>query len=140
MAQFIEFIGNHPVLVAAFFGVLVALVFTLLQGGGAGAVSPQRAVMILNQDEALPVDLRPEAEFRAGHIINAVNVGLQDIAAGAAKLAKYKARPLLIYCESGAQAGGAVKALRKLGYDKVHSLQGGLAAWRAEHLPVSTGK
>lgn len=140
MAQLIEFIGNHFVLVAAFAGILVALVITLVQGGGAAAVSPQRAVLILNQENAIPVDLRPNAEFKAGHIINAVNVSMQDIAAGAAKLEKFKAQPLLVYCEAGAQAGNAVKTLRKLGYGKVHCLQGGLAAWRGEHLPVSTGK
>jgi rhodanese-related sulfurtransferase len=140
MAQLIEFIGNHLALVAAFAGVLVALVITIYQGGGAGALSPQQAVLLLNQQEALPVDLRPDAEYRAGHIINAVNVGLQDIAAGGTKLEKYKSRPLLLYCESGAQAGGAVKSLRKLGYAKVHHLKGGLSAWRGEQLPVMAGK
>lgn len=140
MAQLIEFIGNHLALVAAFAGVLVALVITIFQGGGAAAVSPQQAVLILNQQDAVPVDLRPEGDYKAGHIINAINVGLQDIASGAAKLDKYKARPLLLYCESGTQAGGAVKALRKLGYAKVRCLRGGLAAWRGEHLPVDNGK
>lgn len=127
-------------LVAAFIGVLVALVITIFQGGGAGALSPQQAVLMLNQQEALPVDLRPEAEYRAGHIINAVNVGLQDIAAGGTKLAKYKTRPLLLYCESGAQAGGAVKSLRKLGFAEVRHLKGGLSAWRGEQLPVMASK
>lgn len=140
MAQLIEFIGNHLALVAAFAGVLVALVVTVVQGGGSAALSPQRAVLMLNQEDAVPVDLRPEADYRAGHIINAVNIGLQDIAAGGAKLEKYKTRPLLLYCESGAQAGSAVKSLRKLGYAKVHSLQGGLAAWRGEHLPINASK
>ena len=140
MAQLIEFIVNHLVLVSALIGVLAALVFTVVQGGGAAAVSPQRAVLILNQDEALPVDVRAEADFKAGHIINAVNVGMQDIAAGAARLEKYKERPLLVYCESGARSGTAVKTLRGLGYTRVHNLQGGLAAWRGEHLPVTPGK
>jgi rhodanese-related sulfurtransferase len=136
MAQLIEFIGNHLALVAAFIGVLVALVYTLVQGGGAGALSPQRAVLVLNQDDAVPVDLRPEATYKAGHIINAINVSQQDIAAGAARLAKHKDRPLLVYCESGVQSGAAVKALRRQGYTKVYNLRGGLAAWRGENLPV----
>lgn len=140
MAQLIEFIGNHLALVAAFSGVLVALVITIVQGGGAAALSPQQAVLMLNQQDALPVDLRPAADYRGGHIINAVNVGLQDIAAGTAKLDKNKARPLLVYCESGTQSRGAVKSLRKQGYAKVNHLQGGLAAWRGEQLPIVSGK
>jgi rhodanese-related sulfurtransferase len=136
MAQLIEFIGNHLALVAAFVGVLVALLYTLVQGGGAAGLSPQRAVLVLNQDDAVPVDVRPEAAFKAGHIINAINISQQDITGGAARLAKHKDRPLLVYCESGAQSGAAVKALRHQGFTKVYSLRGGLAAWRAENLPV----
>jgi len=136
MAQLIEFIGNHLALVAAFIGVLVALLYTLVQGGGAAALSPQRAVLVLNQDDAIPVDVRPEAAYKAGHIINAVNVSQQDITSGAAKLAKHKDRPLLVYCESGVQSGAAVKALRRQGFTKVYNLRGGLAAWRGENLPV----
>jgi rhodanese-related sulfurtransferase len=136
MAQLIEFIGNHLALVAAFIGVLVALLYTLVQGGGAAALSPQRAVLVLNQDDAVPVDVRPDAAYKAGHIINAVNVSQQDITSGAARLAKYKDRPLLVYCESGVQSGAAVKALRRQGFTKVYNLRGGLAAWRGENLPV----
>lgn len=140
MAQFIEFIGNHLALFAGFVGVLAALVYTLVQGGGASAVSPQRAVLVLNQEDAVPVDLRAETAFKAGHIINALHVTPQDIAAGAARLAKYKERPLLVYCENGTQSGSAAKALRAQGFGKVFSLQGGLAAWRSENLPVQTIK
>jgi len=136
MAQLIEFIGNHLALVAAFIGVLVALLYTLVQGGGAAALTPQRAVQVLNQDDAIPVDLRPEAAYKAGHIINAINVSQQDITGGAGKLARFKDRPLLVYCESGVQSNGAVKSLRRQGYAKVYSLRGGLAAWRGENLPV----
>lgn len=140
MAQFIEFIGHHLALVAGFIGVLAALLYTLVQGGGTSAMSPQRAVLLLNQDDALPVDLRPEAAFKAGHIINALNVSATDIGAGATRLAKYKERPLLVYCDTGVQSGSALKALRKLGFTKVHNLQGGIAAWRGENLPVQTIK
>jgi rhodanese-related sulfurtransferase len=140
MAQLIEFIGNHLALVAAFLGVLTALVYTLIQGGGAAALSPQRAVQVLNQEGALPVDLRPEAAFKAGHIIQAVNVSAQDIAAGAAKLAKHKARTLLVYCDGGVQSAAAVKALKKQGFDKVYHLRGGLTAWRGENLPVDSAR
>ncbi len=140
MAQLIEFIGNHPTLIAGFIGVLLALLYTLIQGGGTSAMSPQRAVLLLNQDDALPVDIRPDAAFKAGHIINALNLSAADIGAGATRLAKYKERPLLVYCDSGGQSGSALKALRKLGFTKVYNLQGGIAAWRGENLPVQTLK
>jgi rhodanese-related sulfurtransferase len=140
MAQLIEFMGNHLALVAAFIGVLGALLYTLLQDGGSAALAPQRAVQFLNQENALPVDLRPEAAFKSGHIIQAVNVSAQDIAAGAARLAKHKDRPLLVYCDGGVQSAAAVKALKRQGFAKVCHLRGGLGAWRGENLPVDSGR
>lgn len=140
MAQLIEFVTNHLALVGAFCAVLGALLYTLLQGGTAFGVSPQRAVQILNQEDALPVDLRPEADFRAGHIINAIHLSAKDIVDGAARLARFKERALLVYCESGTQSGSAVKALQRQGYTKVYRLGGGLAAWRGENLPLQTDK
>lgn len=140
MAQLIEFAGNHLLLVSAFVGVLAALVFTFVHGGGAYSLSPQRAVLLLNHEDALPIDVRPEANFQAGHIINAIHLTQPEIDAGAARLNKHKERPLLVYCESGSASAQAQKGLKRAGHARVYRLQGGLAAWRGENLPLQTRK
>lgn len=134
MPQLIEFASNHLALVAAFFGVLGVLIFTLRQA--AHDLSPARAVQLLNHEHAVPVDIRSEKDFAAGHIINAVRVAPEAMADGAAALQKYKEKPLLLYCESGVSCLKPMQSLRKAGFARVYRLQGGLAAWRAENLPL----
>lgn len=134
MPQLIEFASNHLALVAAFFGVLGVLIFTLRQG--AHDLTPARAVRLLNHEHAVPVDLRGEKEFNAGHIINALRVSPEAIAEGASALQKHKEKPLLLYCETGASCMKPLQTLRKAGFNRVYRLQGGLAAWRAENLPL----
>lgn len=140
MAQLLEFAGNHLALVSAFCALFGMLIYTMMQDGGSGNLSPQRAVQLLNREDALPVDVRSEADYRRGHILNAVQLTLAEAQAGATKLAKHKSRPLLVYCESGANAGAAVKALKQAGFEQVHKLGGGIAAWRSENLPLQASK
>ena len=49
---------------------------------------------------------------------------------------KSKSLPLVLVCASGVRSGRAVAVARKLGFEKVHSLTGGLSAWRTANLPV----
>ncbi|MBI2802833.1 MAG: rhodanese-like domain-containing protein [Gammaproteobacteria bacterium] len=140
MARLLEFASNHYWLVSTFIGVLVALLWTSLQGLGSRGLSPQQTVLLLNRENAVPVDVRPEASFKAGHIINALNIAAADLETGLARLTKYQQSPLLVYCESGASAPHMAKRLQRAGFTKVYQLQGGVAAWRQENLPLETSK
>jgi rhodanese-related sulfurtransferase len=44
---------------------------------------------------------------------------------------------LIMVCDSGVRSKRAQAVAQKLGYEKVHSLQGGLKAWKEANLPVS---
>ena len=136
MAQLIEFANNHLALVAAFVGVLAALVASLLQGGGRLAITPAQAVQLMNTEDAVPVDIRPVKTFRTGHLLNAIHLTPEEITAGAAKLAKFQQRPIIVCCERGLSSVASAKALRAAGFAKAYSLQGGIEAWRADGLPL----
>jgi len=138
MAQLIEFAGNHPLLVGALLVVSGLLIYDLLTAsGGKDAVDPVKATELINHREAVVVDVRPAADFRQGHIINAMNIPMSGFSGQLARLEKYKSRPLIVSCHSGAQSSGAVKQLRKLGFEQVYNLRGGILAWRSANLPVS---
>ena len=51
-------------------------------------------------------------------------------------VAKNKSTPLIMVCASGIRSRGAVAMARKLGYEQVLSLAGGMKAWKAADLPV----
>ncbi len=140
MDRLLEFSANHLWLVSAFLVVLGALLWTTFGGAVRHAVSPAQGVLLLNKEGAIPVDIRAEANYRAGHIINAVQLDIDRFEETAKKLEKHKAKPLLVYCDSGTASGKAVRKLRQAGFLQVSQLQGGLAAWRGENLPLEKSK
>ncbi|UUX97948.1 rhodanese-like domain-containing protein [Aquabacterium sp. J223] len=103
---------------------------------GAGGVSPQQAVMMINREKAVLIDISEPAEYAAGHPLGARNIPLAQLAAGAKGLPTNKAQPVVVVCATGGRASRGAAALKALGHEKVHSLAGGLQAWREANLPV----
>ena len=142
MEVFLEFAGRHPVLVwgAVFLtGITIANEIRLVARRGFN-LDPTGAVALIN-DGAAVIDTRSVDRFRAGHIVNARNIPQDELGDAADKKLKgLKGDPLIVCCDNGISSGRAVTLLRSLGFDKAVSLQGGLAAWQRENLPLVKGK
>ncbi len=111
------------------------LLFPSLFKGRAGAqVSLGDAIRLFNQDNGLFVDIRPEAQFKAGHIPQSRNIPADTLESHAGSLPKDK--PLIVVCVRGQIAKGAVKTLNKHGIDKAVSLEGGINAWIEGGFPI----
>ncbi len=65
------------------------------------------------------IDVRTPAEYKAGHIKNAINIPHERIASEIEKLGLDKNTRIRLYCGSGHRAGIAKKALQKSGYRQV---------------------
>ena len=116
-------------------GLLLAS--SVLEGGpGTQKVTSQEAVQILNHKSAVIVDVREPQEFASGHIARAINIPLGQVAARSQELKKYKEKPIIICCASGARSARAAGILRKAGFSDVRNLAGGLSAWRSANLPI----
>ncbi len=137
MDKLLEYVTHHPLLVGGTAALVVAvLVYELSLARNAGqAVGPQDAVRLLNQG-ALLLDVRSKAEFDSGHVIDARHVPQEDLAASAENLKKYREKVVIACCESGMRSSAAARALKAQGFTKVVNLRGGLAAWRADNLPL----
>ncbi len=107
--------------------------------GGASSVTPTEAVMLMNREKAVVVDVCEPAEYAAGHVTGAKSVPLAQLEQQLPAVAKNKATPVILVCASGMRSGRAVAVARKLGYEKPYSLAGGMGAWRAASLPVQKG-
>ena len=105
------------------------------KGGGADAVNPNGAVQLINREKAVVIDVCEPAEFAAGHIGGARSIPLGQLE-GAKGVPTNKTLPLVLVCASGMRARKAAAVARKLGHERVHVLEGGLAAWREAGLPV----
>lgn len=106
----------------------------LAQGKG---LNPAEAVLLMNREKAVVIDVCEPGEFAAGHIVGARNVPLAQLESQLPQLVKNKTTPLILVCQAGVRSGRALSVVRKLGYDKAQSLAGGLKAWQAASMPVS---
>ena len=137
MEELIEFAGNHALLVGAFLVVLTALVWNLaMDPGGKNAVDPLAATAMINHEDAVVLDVRSMAEFKDGHIVNAVNIPLNGLGGNLKQLEKHKGKPIVAVCRSGSRSGSACSMLRKHGFENVKNLRGGMMAWESANLPV----
>ncbi len=138
MAQIIEFVGNHTLLFVAFFVTLGMLVYTeyMRLSSANTALSPYDATQKMNGGEAIFLDVRDDAEYKSGHLLNARSMPVNKLAERLHEIEKFKEKEIVIYCDNGMRTSRAISKLKKSGFTKLHSLAGGLVAWEKASLPT----
>jgi rhodanese-related sulfurtransferase len=134
MAHFIVFLGQQWMLV----GALLILVFLFIQvetKRGGQTVSIHQLTTLVNRENALVIDLREPADYKDGHIVDALNIPFTKLKEKLSELDKYKERPLVLVDKMGQHAGAAGKQLREAGFN-ISRLDGGMTEWRGSNLPV----
>ena len=132
-----SFFIDNWVLIAVAFASGAMLVWPAVRAGGrAGSLNTTDAVLLMNREKAVVVDVRDAEGFASGHIIGAKNLPLADLEAKLPGAVKNKAAQVIMVCANGASANKGVAIAKKLGYDNAQSLTGGMGAWRAANLPV----
>ncbi len=101
------------------------------------SLSPQQAVIHLNEEKTKLIDLRDQLNFRKGHIINAVNMSADD---AVVKMEKFKNKDIIFVCDKGLISQNLANKLRKNGFANPMVLQGGMNAWQNADLPLIKGK
>ena len=107
---------------------------------GASSVSPQEALSLFHDQDAVMIDVREVGEYREGHLPNAKNIALSSMEEKIKELKVPKGRPIVVYCGTGNKAGGAQSTLNKNGFENVHALAGGVHAWQSANLPTVKGR
>jgi rhodanese-related sulfurtransferase len=102
-------------------------------------VGPVEAVQLINRQDAAIVDVREPGEFKGGHIPNARNIPLGQIAERMKDLEKLKGKPVLVICASGNRSASACATLHQVGFEQVYSLAGGMGAWQQAGMPSEKG-
>jgi len=142
MAEFIDFAFRHWYLFLAFFVILGLLIGGELMRKmrGITALNPTQALQLINHQDAVLIDVRDGAEYKAGHLPDARHIPLNEIGQRLKELNKFKEKPVIVYCRTDNRAGTAGARLKKEGFSTVHTLQGGIAAWQNANLPLSKSK
>ena len=139
MQQFIEFGTNHWDL---FLALLVILL--MLAGGdlistlrGIKQIGPADATHLINHQGGIVIDVREDKEFSEGHIINSLHMPMGNVQQRIPEIEKYKQKPVIVSCRSGARSNTVCGWLRKHNFENVSNLKGGVMAWQNASLPLS---
>ena len=111
-------------------------------GGGAsgtGRVNPPQLRALIARgaggDAAVSVvDVREPREFAAGHLADALNIPLGDLARRLAEIPRRA--PVVFVCRSGVRSQTAAAIASADGFQDVADLEGGLIAWAAQIDPA----
>lgn len=133
-----EFIQQNIITIAIAIISGVMLIWPSFRRGGK-AINPTEATLLINREDALVIDVREAHEYAVGHLPGARNIPLKELSARAAELDAYKDKPLILVCASGVRSGQGCAQLQKLGFARLHNLDGGVYAWEKAGLPMQRG-
>jgi rhodanese-related sulfurtransferase len=133
-----SFVQNNWMLIAVFVMSGAMLVWPLLQGRFSLVkdVNNAEATQLMNRRNAVLLDVREPKEFSGGKLPNAIHIPLSQLGNRVSELAKFVARPIVAYCDTGRRSRTAAGTLEKAGFKEIYTLQGGFAAWKKDGLPV----
>jgi rhodanese-related sulfurtransferase len=132
-------VQNWPLFLALVVIVaMLALDPILRRSSGAMSVSAAELPRLINHESAVVVDVGEPGEFRSGHIPDAINLPLNQLADNLKRLEKYRNKkvPIVLSCRTGNRSTRAATILRRNQFEKVYTLSGGVAAWDKENFPI----
>jgi len=113
------------------------LLFPKALSGGVKIINVKDAVLLMNRESCVIIDVRNEEKFKIGHIPNAINIPYEKLPEMIDKLKKYSKQTILVYCESGNSSGKAMKLLNQKDFELVIIIEGGFNEWVKSQLPIS---
>lgn len=135
MALFLEFLTQQWILAAALLAVIAMLLMHETRKSGP-SLSPQKAINIVNAEQGVFLDLRDAADYKQGHIVDALHIPSAKLADRMPELEKFRNKPIVLVCKMGQQSGAAGKQLKANNFDKVYKMTGGMMEWSNLQLPT----
>ncbi len=135
MERWLQFMQNHPFLFGTL-GVLIVL-FLILENKRSGRkISAQSLGVLLNQENAMLIDLRDPKDYREGHISGSRNVPYSRLKDHLDELRELS-QPIVMICQMGQVSGTAAQTV---GGKNLYRLDGGILSWRSQGLPLIKSK
>jgi rhodanese-related sulfurtransferase len=97
---------------------------------------PEAYKIILENNDAVILDVRTAEEFSISKISGAINVPVDEIADKIQTIIDDKEKTILVYCHTGVRSSIATTGIMDMGYKNVSNIIGGIERWENESLPV----
>jgi rhodanese-related sulfurtransferase len=120
-----------PLAVCALFCACRTVGVSRTEGGYAEIGPTVAAEMILDSNQVVVIDVRPEADFRGptGHIAGSLNAPFDSIERQLPELLPYQNQTVLVYGETSTDGAVAAKLLTIAGFRNVVHVDGGIKGW-----------
>jgi rhodanese-related sulfurtransferase len=97
------------------------------------------------QDKALEsgvitLDVRTPSEYMEGHLINAINIDVENPNFNSEIGKLNKSATYAVYCRSGRRSANAISTMKDAGFSNLFNLNAGVQEWAAAGLPLVTGQ
>ena len=86
--------------------------------------------------EIVLLDVRTQAEYDSGHILNAINISHEQILKDSELLAEYKDSQMVVFCRSGVRAGKVIQLLESIGFEDIIDIDGDMLSWSEAGYPM----
>ncbi len=94
-------------------------------------ITPKKAEAAIKKGEiTLILDVREPAEYKAGHLPNAINLPRGLLEFKITKKVPDTKTHILVYCKSGGRGSLSTQTLQLMGYKNAINLNGGWKAWK----------
>jgi len=128
------FLAEQWILVSILAVLVAALVFVEGQKGGS-SLSHFEVTRLLNDDQAIILDVRDKKDYSDGHIVDAIHIPYAKLADRLSELEKHRSKTIIVVDKMGQHTGSAGKTLKEKGFT-ASRLQGGMVEWQNQNLPV----
>lgn len=112
----------ETILIIAVFAVF--FVWRFKSSKGVQSISTAQLKQMINDKDKVFIDVRTQGEYKARNIRQFKNMPL-----GSDFSNLPKEKEIVVICQSGMRSSQACKQLKKLGYEKVTNVRGGMSAY-----------
>lgn len=99
-------------------------------------IEAQQAWQLMQQEQAVLVDIRDELRFNLSHPAQAIRLTNENF--GRFCDTYDFEHPVIVSCYHGVSSRNVAQFLVEQGYDRVYSLKGGFDGWRRAELPIES--
>ena len=107
--------------------VVLFLVKRMVPAKGVRTISTTDLKSILKDKNIQFIDVRTPGEYKSNHVREFKNIPLNTLGQQAQSLSKDQ--DIVVICQSGMRSSQASKQLKKMGFEKVTNVRGGMSAW-----------
>ena len=114
---------------------ILALAWPRIRRGS--RITHSTATAMINKGKTAIIDIRSQKEYKSGHLLNAIHIPHESLEERLPRIENLKSQPVIVICDDGSASRSASALLRKSGFSRVYSMEGGMEGWKKQGLPLT---